>query len=45
MDAFSLHSLDESRPIIEQLFDIVDQVANEDHDTNTKLMEWSKRKF
>ncbi len=40
MDAFSLQSLNESRPIIEQLSDIVDQVTNEDHDTNAKLMEW-----
>ena len=40
MDAFSLWSLNESRPIVEQLSDIVDQVTNEDHDTNAKLMEW-----
>ena len=45
MDAFNLQSLDQSRPIVEQLSDIVDQVTNEDHDTNAKLMEWSKRKF
>ena len=30
MDAFNLQSLDETRPIIEQLLDIVDQVNNED---------------
>ena len=30
---------------MEQLSNIVDQVTNEDHDTNVKLMEWSKRKF
>ena len=40
MDAFILQSPDESRPIVEKLSDIVDQVTNEDHDTNTKLMEW-----
>ena len=45
MDVFSLQSLDEIRPIIEQLSDIVDQVTNEDHDTYVKLMEWSERKF
>ena len=45
MDAFSLQPPDSSRPILEQLSDIVDQVNNEDHDTNVKLMEWSKNKF
>ena len=45
MDAFSLQPPDETRPIIEQLLDIVDQVNNKDHDTNPKLMEWSQRKF
>ena len=30
---------------MEKLSDIVDQVTNEDHDTNVKLMEWSERKF
>ena len=45
MDAFSLESPDETRPIIEKLSDIVDQVTNEDQDTNVKLMEWSEKKF
>ena len=45
MDAFNLQYPDESRPIVEQLSDIADQVTNEDHDTNAKLMEWSERKF
>ena len=45
MDAFILQSPDESRPIVEKISDIVDQVMNEDHDTNVKLMEWSERKF
>ena len=45
MDAFSLQSLDESKPIMEKLLDIVDQVTNEDHDTNAKLIECSERKF
>ena len=45
MDAFSLQPPDGTRPIIEQLSDIVDRVNNEDHDTNAKLMEWSEKKF
>ena len=45
MDSFSLQPPDETRPIIEQLSDIVDQVNNEDHDTNAKLMEWSEKTF
>ena len=44
MDAFSLQPLDVNKPILEQLFDIVDQVNNEDHDTSVKLMEWSEKK-
>ena len=36
---------DESKAIIEQLSEIVEQVTNEDHETNVKLMEWSERKF
>ena len=43
MDAFNLQPLDQTRPIIEKLSDIVDHVNNEDHDTNTKLMEWSRK--
>ena len=45
MDAFILQSPNESKPIMEQLLDIVDQVTSEDQDTNVKLMEWSERKF
>ena len=45
MDAFRLQTPDESRPIVEKLCDIIDQVTNEDHDTNVKLMEWLERKF
>ena len=45
MDTFSLQPLDAKRPILEQLLDIFDQVNNEDHDTNAKLMEWSEKKF
>ena len=45
MDAFSLKPLDTNRPILKQLSDIVDQINNEDHDTNAKLMEWSEKKI
>ena len=45
MDAFSLQSLDESKLIMEQLSNIVDQVTSEDQDANVKLMEWFERKF
>ena len=45
MDAFSLQPPNETRSIIEKLSDIVDQVNNEDHDTNAKLVKWSERKF
>ena len=45
MDAFNLQPPDAKRPILEKLSDIVDQINNEDHDTNAKLMEWSEKKF
>ena len=45
LDAFNLPPSDESKDIMEQLSDILEQVTNEDLDTNVKLMEWSKRKF
>ena len=45
MDAFSLQPPDSNRPILEQLSHIVDQVNNEELDTNVKLMEWSEKKF
>lgn len=45
LDAFSLQVPDETKPIMEQLYNIVDQVHNEDLDTNVKLLEWSERKF
>ena len=45
LDAFSLQVLDETKPIMEKLSNIVDQVQNEDLDTNIKLLEWSERKF
>ena len=35
----------ESKPILEQLSKIVEQVNNEDQEANVKLMEWSERKF
>ena len=45
MDAFNLQPPYSSRPILEQLSSIVDQVNNKDHDMNVKLMEWSEKKF
>ena len=45
MDAFSLQTPDETKPILEQLLDIVEQVTNEDQETNLKLMEWYEKKF
>ena len=45
LDAFSLQVPNETKPIMEQLSNIVDQVHNEDLDTNVKLLEWSKRKL
>ena len=45
LHAFSTTSLDESKDIIEQLSDIVDQVQDVDLDTNVKLLEWLERRF
>ena len=45
LDAFTLQVPDESKPIMEQLAHIVEQVQNEDQETNVKLMEWSEKKF
>ena len=45
MDAFSLQPLDTNMPILEQLSHIVDQINDEDLDTNAKLLEWSEKKF
>ena len=45
LDAFSITSLDESKDIIKQLSDIVDQVQDVDLESNVKLLEWSKRRF
>ena len=45
LDAFSVPTLDESKDIIEQLSDIVDQVQDVNMDTNVKLLEWLERKF
>ena len=45
LDAFSLPTPEETKPLLEQLLDIVEKVNNEDIDTNAKLLEWSKKKF
>ena len=45
LDAFALPPSDETKDIMEKLSDIVEQVTNADLDTNSKLIEWSERKF
>ena len=45
LDAFTITWLDESKDIIEQLSDIVDQVIDTNLDTNVKLLEWLERRF
>lgn len=45
LDAFSLQLPDETKPIMEKLSTIVDQVQNEDLDTNVKLLKWFEKKF
>ena len=43
--AFSLPTPKETKPLLEQLLDIVEKINNEDLDTNAKLLEWSEKKF
>ena len=45
LDAFSLPLPNETKDIMEQLSDIIEQVIEVDLDTNVKLMESSERKF
>ena len=45
LDAFSLQIPNETKPIMEQLSNIVEKVQNEDLHTNAKLLKWSERKF
>ena len=45
LDAFSITPLDESKDIIDQLLNIVDQVQDADLDTNVKLLEWLERRL
>ena len=45
LDAFNFQVLDQTKPIMEKLSNIVHQVHNEDLDTNAKFVEWSERKF
>ena len=45
LDAFILQVPDEIKPIMEKLSNIVDQVHNEDVETNAKFLEWSEKKF
>ena len=44
-DAFSLPTPNETKPIIEKLSEIAEQMNNKDQEANVKLTEWSKRKF
>ena len=39
LDAFNLPTLKETKPLLEQLSDIVEKINNEDLDTNAKLLE------
>ena len=45
LDVFSLPNPKGTKPLIEQLIDIVEKVSKEDLDTNAKLLEWSEKKF
>lgn len=45
LDAFSLPTPDETKPIIKQLTNIVERVNDRDLDTNVKLLEWSEKNF
>ena len=45
LDAFSLPTLEETKPLIEKLTNLMEKVTTEDLDTNSKLLEWSKKMF
>lgn len=45
LDAFNLPTPDETKPLIEQLKNIVEKLSDADPDTNAKLLEWSEKKF
>ena len=45
IDAFGLPALEEDKPIMEQLVNIVEQINDANLDSNVKLLEWSKMKF
>lgn len=45
LDACSLPTLDETKPLIKQLTNIVEKVSDIDQDTNAKLLEWPEKKF
>ena len=45
LDAFSITILYESKDIVNQFSEIVDQVQDSDLDTNAKLLQWLERKF
>lgn len=45
LDAFSLPTPNEEKPILEKLVNIVDMISDDDLDANTKLLEWLEKKF
>ena len=45
LDAFSLPTPEETKPLIEQLINIMEKVSNEDLDTNANFLEWYEKKF
>ena len=45
LDTFSLPAPKATKPIIEQLTSLVENINDIDLDSNVKLLEWSKRMF
>ena len=45
IDAFSLPTLEATKPIIEKLTNLVEKLNEIDLDSIVKLLEWSERKF
>ena len=45
MNTFDIINVQEEKSIVEQIVHIVDKVNIEDIEANTKLMEWSQKKY
>ena len=45
IDVSTFPTLEETKPLMKQLTYIVENISNEDLDTNAKLLEWSEKKF